>query len=117
MSAATDISRSLFQTTENILDRQVTVLAASKAVVADGYVMIREKVPLGSSSTVISKTNPASESIVGWSNSSVCGNSAFNQAASVFVNSVAAIESSPPVIRGKFVATAVPSKNGSWNVL
>ena len=51
----------------------------------------------------------ATASIVGWSNSTVYKMSVPNQSASIFANSLAAIESNPAVISGVFVDTIVPT--------
>ena len=59
-------------------------------------------------SVVLAVIRPITDSIVGWSNKSVCGNSITNKLLSVLANSVAAIESSPEVIIGEFMAMAVP---------
>ena len=50
----------------------------------------------------------ASAPIVGWSKSTVCGNSVPRRSVSTFANSVAAIESSPADMSGVSAATVVP---------
>ena len=57
--------------------------------------------------------SPATDSIVGWSNRSVYGNSMVNHSARAFANSVAATESRPASISGEVVAMAVPSTSRS----
>ena len=63
--------------------------------------------------TAVSEINLATDSTVGWSNSSVCGKLVSKSAVSVIASSVAATESSPAAIKGKLGATAVPSMSSS----
>ena len=65
------------------------------------------------SPSAVSAMSPATDSIVGWSNRSVYGNSIVNHSARTFANSVAATESSPAAINGTSVAMAVPSTSMS----
>ena len=55
----------------------------------------------------------ATDSIVGWSNRSVYGNSMVNHSARAFAKSVAATESRPAAINGEFAAMAVPTASMS----
>ena len=65
------------------------------------------------SPSAVSKMSPATDSIVGWSNRSVYGNSIVNHSVRVFANSVAATESRPAAINGEFAAMVVPSTSRS----
>jgi len=65
------------------------------------------------SPSAVSKMSPATDSIVGWSNRSVYGNSIVNHSVRVFANSVAATESRPAAISGEFAAMAVSSTSNS----
>ncbi len=101
---------------ENEPDSDTATLCASGDAVSAGCIIIREASVtsyIPSPSMAVSEMSPATDSIVGWSNRSVYGNSIVNHSARVFANSVAATESSPAAISGKFVAKAVPSTSMS----
>ena len=62
----------------------------------------------GDSISAAAPTKRDTAVIVGWSNSSVCGSATFIRLASVFTNSVAAMESNPADTRGLSGTTIVP---------
>ena len=98
---------------ENTFDNDTAALDAAAAAVAPARCWLAawklRASRYSSLADASSVMNPATDSIVGWSKRSVCGNSVANRSAIAFANSVAETESSPAAIRGEFAVIVVPS--------